>query len=205
MPPDTATPAEGGPDRRRPGRGDRRPALIATAIALPVTVLLAFAFTAGSDHRTTPTAPEASAAVTVAAPPTPDAATQRGCLTVFEKLPVQLGSLTPRKTDTDSSYVAAWGNPPIVLRCGVAKPTALNNPNEPQPIDVSGVLWQPAPQKSDVVFTAVDRSVYVEVTVPSAQTQPLTDLAPAIKALPQVCTGYDATGQTTNATLPACG
>jgi len=180
-------------------------------VALPVTVVLAFLLTAhqsGSGHRSGSSASPSSSgplpAVTVAAPPSPDATAQRACIAVFAKLPVQLGTLAPRKTDTDSSFVVAWGDPAIVLRCGVAKPALLGNPQAAQLLDVNSVIWQPDPQKSQTVYTTVDRSVYIEVTVPAGADQPLPLLAPAIQALPQLCTAADAAGNTTNPKLPLC-
>jgi hypothetical protein len=140
----------------------------------------------------------------VAAPPRPDDTVQTDCVKVFAQLPVQLDGLNPRRTDTDSSFVAAWGNPAIVIRCGVAKSTLLNSPQAAQPVDVDGVIWQPDPQKSQTVYTSIDRAVTVDVTVPAGQDQPLTTLAQALKTLPQVCTGTDAAGHTTNPALPAC-
>ncbi|UQX89961.1 DUF3515 domain-containing protein [Jatrophihabitans telluris] len=169
--------------------------------------MLAFVFTAGKGGKpSTPgQAGNPAAAVTVAAPPSPNAATAKACLSVFEKLPVQLGGLNPRKTATDSSYVAAWGNPAIVFRCGVSRPAVFGTGQAAQLIDVNGIIWQPEPQKDQVIFTAVDRSVYLEVTVPSSQTQPLSDLSTAVAALPQRCTAADASGRPTTTKLPICG
>jgi hypothetical protein len=182
--------------------------VIATLLALPITVVLAFVFTAGHPTSTSkPTDPNAAGvlpAVKVAAPPAPTEAISAACVKLFSGLPVQLGTLNPRKTDTDSSFVAAWGNPAIVIRCGVTKPTIFNTPAAAQPVDVSGVLWQPDPQKSQTVYTAVDRSVYIEVTVPAGQDQPLPDLAKAIEQLPQLCSATDAAGNSSNPKLPVC-
>jgi hypothetical protein len=183
----------------------RRNALIASAIALPVTVVLAFAFTAGhsgkSDKKSTGPLP----AVVISAPPPPSDATLAACIKVMEQVPVQLEGLDPRKTDTDSSFVVAWGDPPITFRCGVSKPTVFETAEARQLLDVDGIIWQPEKQKTQVVYTAVDRSVYIEVTVPTAQTPPLTDLAKAVGALPQVCTASDAAGNPTNPKLKICG
>ena len=168
-------------------------------------MVLAFLLTAhaGTDRPAHSTGP--LPAVTVAAPPSPDAAAQAACVRVFAKLPVQLGDLAPRRTDTDSSFVAAWGDPAIVLRCGVARPALLGSPQAAQLLDVNGVIWQPDPQRNATVYTAVDRSVYLEVTVPAGADQPLPELAPAVQALPQRCTATDAAGHTTNPKLPVCG
>jgi len=178
--------------------------VIATAIAAPLTVVLAFLLTAG--HSDTPApAPSSSTlpAVTVPAPPKPDAATQAACVKVFAKLPVQLGQLAPRRTQTDSSFVAAWGNPAVVVRCGVARPAVFGTPEAAQLVEVNAVLWQPDPQRDRTVYTTVDRRVYIDVTVPAGADQPLPLLAPAVSALPQLCTATDAAGNT-GARLPIC-
>jgi len=177
---------------------------------VPLTVVLAFLLTAhsgGSGKTATPSGAHTGPlpAVTVPAPPSPAAATQSACVRVFAKLPVQLGTLAPRKTDTDSSFVAAWGDPAIVLRCGVGRPAVLGTPQAAQLLDVNSVIWQPDPQKTRTVYTAVDRSVYIEVTVPAGADQPLPLLATAVRTLPQLCTASDAAGNTTDAKLPICG
>jgi hypothetical protein len=178
--------------------------VIATAIAAPVTVLLAFLLTAGHTDRPDPT-PSSSVlpAVTVPAPPKPDAATQAACVKVFAKLPVQLGQLAPRRTETDSSFVAAWGNPAVLVRCGVAKPAVFGTPDAAQLVEVNSVLWQPDPQRDRTVYTTVDRSVYIDVTVPAGADQPLPLLAEAVSALPPLCTATDAAGNP-GAKLPIC-
>jgi hypothetical protein len=142
-------------------------------------------------------------AVTVAAPPSPAPATTNACVQVFAKLPVQLGTLAPRRTDTDSSFVAAWGDPAVVVRCGVAKPAVFGSPDAAQLLDVNSVLWQPDPQQARTVYTTVDRSVYIEVSVPAGVDQPLPLLAAAVRALPATCTGTDAAGNV-GAKLPLC-
>lgn len=180
--------------------------MIASAIAVPVTVLLAFLLTAG--HSAGPAdqpGPSASVlpAVSVPAPPKPDAATEAACVKVFAKLPVQLGQLAPRRTETDSSFVAAWGNPAIQVRCGVARPAVFATPEAAQLVEVDSVLWQPDPQRDRTVYTTVDRSVYIDVTVPAGADQPLPLLAPAVSALPALCTASDAAGKP-GAKLPIC-
>ena len=178
--------------------------MIATAIAVPVTVLLAFLLTAGHSDDPEP-APSSSVlgAVTVPAPPNPDGATEAACVKVFAKLPVQLGQLVPRRTDTDSSFVAAWGEPAVVVRCGVAKPAVFGTAEAAQLVEVNSVLWQPDPQRDRTVYTTVDRSVYIDVTVPAGADQPLPLLAPAVSALPPLCTASDAAGNP-GAKLPIC-
>jgi len=173
---------------------------------VPVTVLLAFLLSA---HRGpgNPSAGHSAGplpAVTIAAPPSPVPATEAACVKVFAKLPVQLGTLAPRRTDTNSSFVAAWGDPAVVVRCGVGRPASFGTPGAAQLLDVNSVIWQPDPQQSRTVYTTVDRAVYIEVTVPAGADQPLPLLAAAVRALPATCTGTDAAG-TPGAALPTCG
>ncbi len=178
--------------------------MIATAIAVPLTVLLAFLLSAGQSDDPEPAPSNAVLpAVTVPAPPKPDTATETACVKVFAELPVQLGPLTPRRTETDSSFVAAWGDPAVVVRCGVAKPAVFGTPEAAQLVEVNSVLWQPDLQRDRTVYTTVDRSVYIDVTVPAGADQPLPLLAPAVSALPAVCTAIDAAGNT-GAKLPIC-
>jgi len=186
------------------GRTQRRNALIATSIAVPVTVILAFALTNGrSTHHDQSRSSAALPGISVAAPPSPNASTQRNCITVVGALPVQLGSLNPRKTETDSAFVVAWGDPAIVLRCGVPSSPVFGDPRAAQPIDINGVLWQPDPQKNQTVYTTLDRAVNIDVTVPAGADQPLPLLEPAISKLPKLCTGTDAAGNT-GVNLPSC-
>jgi hypothetical protein len=70
-------------------------------------------------------------------------------------------------------------------------------------VDVNSVLWQPDPQRDRTVYTTVDRGVAIEVTVPAGADQPLPLLAPAVSALPALCTATDAAGNP-GAKLPIC-
>lgn len=140
--------------------------------------------------------------MTVAAPPSPNDATQAACVQVFAKLPVQLGDLAPRRTDTDSSFVAAWGDPAVVLRCGVSRPAALVPDASNFIISVDDVGWLPSQTKDADVFTSTDRAVYVEVTIPKRIVdQPLPTLADAVAVLPAVCLDQNPQGTVPTAKL----
>jgi hypothetical protein len=152
-----------------------------------VTVLLAFAInrgTAPSPASVPPSAtPTALGPVTVAPPPS-SAAAARGCPAVVSRLPVVLDGRHSRPAVSDSPYVAAWGEPPVVLRCGVPRPPAFVRTSELSV--VNGVQWLPERQPGGVRWTAVDREVYVEVLMPAGVTgSPVVDLSAAIsQALP---------------------
>ena len=87
---------------------------------------------------------------------------------------------------TTQEGTAAWGEPPITLRCGVPRPSALV-PTSPL-IDVDGIGWLPIEGQGGSAFVAVDwpseqAPVYVEVIVPAAYAAPadvLADISPAL-------------------------
>lgn len=66
-----------------------------------------------------------------------------------------------------SPYAVAWGEPAIVLRCGVPRPPALGP--TANLLVINGVEWLPEPGDDATTWTSVDRSVYVDVVVPSEQ------------------------------------
>jgi hypothetical protein len=87
--------------------------------------------------------------------------------------------VTPRSTTT-----AAWGDPPVVLRCGVGRPRGFTATSEV--VEVDGVSWFLRETRTGYLFTAVGRRAFVEVRVPSAvpraeATAPLVDLAAAVR------------------------
>lgn len=142
----------------------------------------------------------------MSAPPSPSPATQAACVKVVSALPLQLtAALTPRRVDTDSAFVRAWGNPAVVLRCGVNAPSTLTPANGESLFAINDVNWLPVQTADATVFTSVDRSVTVEVTVPKALVdQPMSLISTAVAKLPAVCTTIDAAGHhQTN--LPICG
>ena len=147
-----------------------------------MTVIVAFALARGSgkSHEATPSGPPPP--ITVAAPPS-NAAAEAPCAQVLSALPVKLGPLAPRAvhTEPDSPFVVAWGDPPVVLRCGVTRPAGLTPGSSEQVFLAGEVYWLPVQEKSSTVFTSVDRSVYVEVRVLKKMAyQPLPILGHAI-------------------------
>ena len=181
----------------------RRAALIATAITLPLVVVLAIAFGAGRSHKTTrrPRGPVVVSTPSSAA----SAAAVESCERVIEKLPVKLDSMTPRvvhgsSAGVDTRYVVAWGNPPVILSCGVGRPAALKPGSD---IELFGVgqddhnsLVLATHTKTTNVFTVVDRPVYVSIEVPkSLNRDPVSVLAGLVaQALPSVCDAQANTG-----------
>jgi Protein of unknown function (DUF3515) len=166
-----------GPHPPAPARRERRSAaLIATAVALPLTVVLVLVAVlaatrggGGADPAPAPAAPVPAGAlppIRVAAPPAQPAAGQRACQELISALPTELGDLPARPVDSSSPYVVAWGDPAVVLRCGVARPPSFLATADVQ--QINGVTWFPERRGQTTAWTVVDRAVYVEVLVPAA-------------------------------------
>lgn len=71
-----------------------------------------------------------------------------------------------RRTVSPGKFSAAWGQPPITLRCGVAKPVTLTNTSPCFGVD--GVGWFAEQTSAGYRFTTIGRRTYVEVGVPSS-------------------------------------
>jgi len=182
----------------RTGRDDttRRAALWATAVALPLAVLVgvvAFAqlrpeeSAVRSDALPTATPrPQSTAPVTMAATPL----AQRPatvCRALMSQLPTTLGDLLQRPVTAGPEQNAAYGDPAITVACGVPAPSF---PPEDEVWVVNGVCWHQAGQAGHaeqaeqdgrtepVVLTTVDREVPVRVTVPRDYDPPLQWVAP---------------------------
>lgn len=112
------------------------------------------------------------------------------CAALAAALPDQLGGL-PRRTiehgdDPSLTGVAAWGEPAVILRCGVPTPIELTCSAAVQEVD--GVAWLPLSIGGDTTYLVVDRAVRVALTVPDSLTStgPWQDAATLVAAtLPQ--------------------
>lgn len=139
--------------------------------------------------------------VTVAAPQSSDARTVSTCANVISALPLVLSGQNLRRTVSDppSPSIVAWGDPAIVLRCGVSRPADLK-PNSGAQYVTGGVRTGPyydVTQHGDAnVWTTVDRAVYIEITVPvTYNSAPLTPISQAIaKVLKPVCEPQSSSG-----------
>ena len=106
------------------------------------------------------------------------------CEELHHALPDDLDGRERRDTSPESTQTAAWGDPPVVLRCGVGRPADLTSTS--QVIEVDQVDWFLDERPGAYVFTTVGRTAYVEVRVPRATpreqaTAPLVDLADAVR------------------------
>jgi hypothetical protein len=167
----------------------RRAALIATAVAVPV-VIVAGLLLGGAGSQSGGSSPSASGsvlpAVSVSAPADSSGATVSTCANVISALPLRLAGLDLRRTISNppSSSIVAWGDPAVVLRCGVARPSNLGPSLSAELFEVDSVLLLPAKTSATTTFTVIDRSVYLDVTVPSSYGQP--PLGPIMDAVRKV-------------------
>jgi hypothetical protein len=110
------------------------------------------------------------------------------CAALVAALPDSLADQPRRTVETSDGPAAAWGDPPIVLRCGVPEPAGWD-PLFGSCQGVNGVFWfipegQITGQPVDVVMTTVDRAANVEVRIPAEYFPPaaaMAGLADAIK------------------------
>jgi Protein of unknown function (DUF3515) len=104
--------------------------------------------------------------VTVQTPPvTPQA--DASCPALVDALPADMVGESSRRVESASPYVRAWGNPAVVMICGVDRPEKFVVGTSV--IQINGVQWFVDTSDPDAtVWTAVDRPVYVEVQVPSS-------------------------------------
>ncbi|SHM70332.1 DUF3515 domain-containing protein [Actinacidiphila paucisporea] len=118
--------------------------------------------------------------------PVPDARTAGYCRALHDALPQQVAGLSRHDLRPRSELITGWGDPAIVLRCGVPRPAVDNNPNAVG-VEVDGVSWSVEPGSTGSrLLTTTLRQAYVEVTLPKKYADagdlgPLTDLAGAVK------------------------
>lgn len=117
-------------------------------------------------------------------PPEPaaDPTVARACEAFAAALPASLGTVGGRRTvQPDSPLTAAYGDPPVSVRCGVPDPSALTA--TATLVDVDGVAWFPEELTAGWVMTTVGLAANVEIVVPTAQgpaPSVAADLAPTI-------------------------
>jgi len=120
-------------------------------------------------------------------PPRPAEPAAAACRALVADLPPEVLGAGSRPVEPDGALAAAWGDPPILLRCGVPKPADLTRSSPC--IEINGVGWFAEKASRGYVFTTVGRAAYAEVSVPSEYAPPsnaLVDLAAAVRrSVPQ--------------------
>lgn len=100
--------------------------------------------------------------------PAPEGDVAHACSDLIDSLPGALEEGARRALEPDSPYAAAYGDPAIVLRCGVERPTEFGPTSEL--VTINEVDWLPVKQSGGVAFYAPGRVAWVRVDVPSAYT-----------------------------------
>jgi hypothetical protein len=115
------------------------------------------------------------------------AAGREGCPALIGALPGHVSDQARRRV-SGSSYAAAWGDPPIVLRCGVGRPAGLNRFSACQ--TANGIDWFVPnrafeDQQADVVMTTVYREPAVQVHLPAQYRPPVAAMADLTRTIRQ--------------------
>lgn len=162
----------------------------ALAVLLVIGLGLAAVLAGSGSTGSRPTAPSTAATgPLVLAPVDAPAADSAGCVALMAHLPAALtntGAPLPRRPIAPPVPPAtvAWSSPTgdaVVSRCGVAPPTELTATSEL--LDVSGVRWLRVAGDRAATWYAVDRPVYVALTLPGdVGTGPIQDVSNAIAA-----------------------
>jgi hypothetical protein len=100
-------------------------------------------------------------------PPDVTGAAALACSHLVDYLPSRLDGHHTRVVRPTSPLVHAWGSPPIVLRCGVPEPAGYSRLS-PQTATVDGVVWFQEISRTTVTWTAIRKSAYVALIVPTS-------------------------------------
>lgn len=166
----------------------RRPAILATAIALPVALAVGVVVAAVLAQRSPVLEPVAVSAIDA-----PDA-DGPACSALLAALPAELGGAGRAElAEPAPAGVAAWRSAesgtatpePYVLRCGLSQPVELTNAaslvaiDDVQLLEISGA----AAGVQASTWVVVDREVYLAITLPTGSgPAPLQDLSAAVSA-----------------------
>ncbi|MFE6174248.1 DUF3515 domain-containing protein [Streptomyces sp. NPDC056464] len=131
-----------------------------------------------------------------AAVPSPGAKAAELCQNLDKVLPAKVDGAGREDPSPASTLTAGWGDPAIILRCGVVRPTKMSDPKVAEGRDddavaggVNGVRWlMEEDGDGGYRFTTALRRAYVEVSVPESRdsSSVLIDLASAVKkAIPE--------------------
>ncbi|MGP3968544.1 DUF3515 domain-containing protein [Streptomyces sp. 6N223] len=121
--------------------------------------------------------------------PAPEGEAARACRELARDLPDRVAGQERGTLDQDTPYAAAWGDPAIVLRCGVPRPEVITpgsetyDPYGTDSFEMDGVSWLLEEEPDGVRATTTGRRVFVEVTMPDDYEtvgNPLVDLVNAV-------------------------
>ena len=110
----------------------------------------------------------------------------RTCSELVDALPETVDDVERREVEPADAPVAAWGDPAIVLRCGVEMPAAFDDFSTCH--ETNGIGWfipdeQMTGSPTEITMTTIGRDVNVEVALPVEHFPPantMVDLSEAI-------------------------
>ena len=153
----------------------RSAALIATAAAVPVAVLVLFLAPRVLGENKTPentrTTPRVAATSAISVPARNlSPAYSAACQELVRQLPEKLGQNLRRPVaGGGSNQNAVYGDPPIIVACGTARATV---PAAERVWLLSGVCWYAATSAESTVWTTLDRQIPLQVTLPRSYDGP---------------------------------
>ncbi|MCI4064712.1 DUF3515 domain-containing protein [Micromonospora sp. R77] len=183
--PEESRPADQAPRR---DRATRRAALIATLVALPITVAVAgitFAKLSPDSPAAAPSPSATAARPQSTAPvelPAPTLAERPAvvCRALVSQLPDSVRDLRQRPVTSGPEQNAAYGDPALTVACGGSPPVFAKTD---EVWTVNKVCWHPVEEADATVLTTVDRETPVRVRIPRDYAQPLQWVAPIADAI----------------------
>ncbi|MFX4291417.1 DUF3515 domain-containing protein [Streptomyces bohaiensis] len=120
--------------------------------------------------------------------PRPDGDAAAVCETVIDALPAAVEGRDARDLAGPARFTAAWGDPAIVLRCGVERPALLTPGSESyrptaDAVMVNDVSWLVEERDGGHRFTTTERTLFVEVEVPTTYAPEVNVLVDVAEAL----------------------
>lgn len=171
--PESPDPTVGSPDGTDPAPGaevlpadEPRRGMLLMVLALPVILVVAVVVGGiiWSNVNSSSTEPLGLAAV-----PSPGG-TGRYCTDLATALPATLGGAAKRTLIGAPDGSAAWGDPAIILRCGLPTPAELTCSSQltqiSGPNSLQGVLWLQRSEGGQTTYLAADRPVRIALTLP---------------------------------------
>jgi hypothetical protein len=112
---------------------------------------------------------------------------REACRSLLDAVPATVADQPSREIDPEDGWGAAWGEPAIVLTCGVEPPDGFDA--VATCTTVEGIDWyvpttEPDDTEGDLTMTVVNREPVVEVLLPAQHWPPaatLVDLAETIR------------------------
>jgi Protein of unknown function (DUF3515). len=98
------------------------------------------------------------------------------CEPILAAAPINILGELQRETTPADAAALAWGDPPIVLACGVR----FDVPPDAQILEVDGIAWVAQSDDAGTVFTTFEADPVIQVRVPAAyrpEVQALTELS----------------------------